>query len=144
MQQVENRENERLCTQARINWQLDGERNSKLFHASIKARRKCQAIQITEDDGQTTTDPKEIANIVEPYFSHLFSSSTYVLDERLFNCIVPTVSANVNLDLCAIPTTEEIWNVVKQINPNRDAAVIYQSHILEMQIPFDKEFSPNN
>lgn len=55
-----------------------------------------------------------------------------MLDERLFNCIVPTVSANVDLDLCAIPTTEEIWNVVKQINPNRDAWVIYQSHILEM------------
>lgn len=132
MQQVENWENECLCTQASINWQLDGERNSKLFHASIKARRKCQLIQITEDDGLTTTNPKEIANIVEPYFSHLFPFSTYVLDERLFNCIVPTVSANVNLDLCAIPTTEEIWNVVKQINPNRDAGVIYQSHILEM------------
>lgn len=57
-----------LCQKARMNWHLQGERNTRLFHKSIAKRRAHNTIRrIAVGDG-FTTKPSEIKDLFLAYF----------------------------------------------------------------------------
>lgn len=118
LQQVENWETERLSSQARLTWMRDGDKNSKFYHAVIKERRRRNITQISRPDDTVTVDPKEIGTLAEQHYKSLFQVSEYFIDEELFSDIHPTLDQAANGSFCAIPTIEEVWQTIQQLNPD--------------------------
>lgn len=116
--QVEKWESEMLCQQARMDWMKDGDRNSKLFHAVIKERRKKRIIQIQQPNGEISTSPSEIGELAQDFFSDLFSASPYHMEAKLFDGIPSYVSDWENMEFCRIPKEEEILAIIKEMNAN--------------------------
>ncbi|XP_012842530.1 PREDICTED: uncharacterized protein LOC105962752 [Erythranthe guttata] len=116
--QYEDWELELLSSKARMAWDKSGDRNTALFHATIKDRRKRALIQVTCGDGSTSTQPQEIGALAQDFFSNLFKASEYELDENLFLGVQPVVTDVVNEAFCCLPDMEEILEAVKGLNPN--------------------------
>lgn len=112
-----NSKSKRLCNQARLDSAQHGDTNSKFFHAIIKGRCQRQVIQVQRSDGQFTTDAKGIGILAEQFYGDLFSSTPYHLDESLFAQINAKVTDKENSKLCAIHSIEEVFTVIKLIDP---------------------------
>lgn len=50
-----------LCQKARVNWQLNGEKNSKFFHRIINKRRRQNAIHFIRIDNNLVDNPRLIS-----------------------------------------------------------------------------------
>ncbi|KAL9681645.1 hypothetical protein QQ045_013431 [Rhodiola kirilowii] len=61
-----------LEEKARVNWLQSGERNTSLFHVSIKARRIQNPIRLQLDDGSYTEDPDIIGTKASIHFQNQF------------------------------------------------------------------------
>lgn len=111
--QFESWENERLCTQARLDWAQHGYTNSKFFHAVSKERRHRQLIQIRQEDGQVTTNSKDIGKLAEQFYGDLFSPTPYHIEEDLFHHITESVTDQENSEFCAIPSADEVLTTIQ-------------------------------
>lgn len=57
-----------------MHWLVDGDENTKLFHASASARRKANNISFwLNDAGEHVNDHEGMCNIVKDYFTDLFA-----------------------------------------------------------------------
>lgn len=115
---IEAWENELLCNKARLDWTKEGARNTKFFHAVTRERRKKQLIQITRNDGDVTTSAKEIGELAVNFFSELFTASPYRLEASFFDNIHTGISDLDDQFFCGVPTVEEVWEAIKQMNPS--------------------------
>ena len=102
-------------------WVKEGDRNSRFFHLSTIIRKQRNCIS-------------EIQNYFLEKFSSFFSSSLPLFPENLENLIEPCVTDQENLELCKIPTREEIKKVVfgmkslKAPGPNGFPALFYKHY----------------
>ncbi|KAJ8775289.1 hypothetical protein K2173_020293 [Erythroxylum novogranatense] len=77
-------EDVRLKQQAKAFWFRHGDKNTKYFHNSIRARRKRNRItQLTDDAGTVTSDEPTICGMIHTYFSTLFQATESSPDEAL-------------------------------------------------------------
>lgn len=58
---------------ARIYWLREGDRNTTLFHASIKARRKQNKMILHREDGTSTFNSLDVRAAVVEYYRNLFN-----------------------------------------------------------------------
>uniref|UniRef100_A0A803P7K6 Reverse transcriptase domain-containing protein n=1 Tax=Cannabis sativa TaxID=3483 RepID=A0A803P7K6_CANSA len=99
-------------------WLMQGDRNSKFFHASTMVRRKRNHIWALHDkNGRRKELERDKGHILMDFFSDLFKSSNPTIPEDLEGLISPTISMEENMSLCAVPSNEEIRNKVFQMHP---------------------------
>ncbi|KAL9661984.1 hypothetical protein QQ045_026812 [Rhodiola kirilowii] len=97
-----------LEDKAKINWLVEGDRNSNLFHASIKARCTHNKLKLEMDDGSFSEEPDIIGNNAVNYFKDLFGTFPSNYEPGGVRSILPTVSEEQNISLTRIPDEEEL------------------------------------
>jgi hypothetical protein len=63
-------------TRAKVRYALDGDENTKFFHASATCRIRRNSIPFLSIDGVDTTDHQGKASILQSYYSNLLGSVT--------------------------------------------------------------------
>jgi len=106
---------------SRVNWHLNGDRNTKFFHQVTKIKNKTKVISSLRNDEEIITDPNVISNHIVNYYSNLFSTNPFLQDDLLVEEVIPSlIDENTNNLLTMIPNEDEIKAAV--FSMNRDGA----------------------
>lgn len=102
-------------------WLQEGDKNTRFFHKYASTRRKNNRIEkIMDNEGTWRESDVEIRNVIEDYFSQLFTAST--LDGKLSEReIVKRISTADNEQLLAEVTYEEVKQAVFSMHPDKAA-----------------------
>ncbi|KAL9691774.1 hypothetical protein QQ045_012200 [Rhodiola kirilowii] len=118
-----------LQTKAKMAWVLDGDRNSKLFHAAIKVRRQQARVNLDIGDGVFTNDTDTIGSSAVNFFSSLFQGYTPPPPDSVFSDIDSSISLDDNSMLCRLPAEDEIYAEIQAMNPDSQAINLQKSKI---------------
>ncbi|CAM8923331.1 unnamed protein product [Rhodiola kirilowii] len=105
-----------LEEKAKVSWYKDGDRNSSFFHASIKARRAQNKINLELEDGSIAEDGDVIGLRAAQYFENLFGDPSVPGDIQLTGLVQKVISDEDNARLTITPDLEEIQNNVFSMN----------------------------
>ncbi|XP_073051733.1 uncharacterized protein [Primulina eburnea] len=108
--------------QSRVNWLANGDRNSKYFHACASLRRMKNHISgLFTAHGDWCTEPRNISEIVEHYYSNLFTTNAPTIADRthILDCVEPKVDGDMNALICAPFTAEDIRKAVFDMHPDK-------------------------
>ncbi|KAG7586565.1 Ribonuclease H domain [Arabidopsis thaliana x Arabidopsis arenosa] len=120
LQQEYRLEEEFWRTKSRVLWMQAGDKNTRYFHAKTKQRRSHNRITALEDEaGNIKQTDKEIQNIIHSYFTNLYSSSGSDQLDMVLQHIQPRVTAQMNQQLTAPVTEEEIFKALAQMNVDK-------------------------
>lgn len=99
-------------------WLKHGDRNSKFFHLSTIVRRRRNNIsEIKLEDGSRLLERKEIENYFMEKFKDLYSFENPHVPKELARLFRKEISDQENVELCKVPTNEEIRKVVWEMHP---------------------------
>lgn len=93
---------------SRETWLLEGDRNSKYFHAMVKERKKSKYLDCLEETLKQKSDFKSVLDEGRQFYSNLLSSEGVVSDVELLSVIPSLVSEEHNSSLTSVPDDEEI------------------------------------
>jgi mannosylglycoprotein endo-beta-mannosidase len=121
---------------AKVNWHIDGDRNTSYFHRLAKIKNATKAMSTIKVGDNLVTDPNLIANHVLQYYQNLFCTNSHILqDEVLVDDVIPSViDDRLNNLLTMIHTPSEIKNAVFDLNkdgapgPDGFGAFFYQTY----------------
>lgn len=103
---------------SRDKWLNLGDRNSKFFHLSVKARRASnQLTRLKNKDGVEQRSDAAKAEVVLDYFSALFKSSNPRSYDPVFLSMAPKVSDEMNASLVKEVSKEEVREAIFSIKP---------------------------
>ncbi|XP_060200158.1 uncharacterized protein LOC132628392 [Lycium barbarum] len=118
---------------AGIQWQSEGDRNTRYFHSLVKGRRKILHLSsIQNAEGEWKEDDDQIAGAAIDFYQSQFTKEKTSQDCRLLDVIAPKVTQGKNSFLSAIPTLEEVKNVVFALSgdsacgPDGFSGIFYQ------------------
>lgn len=97
---------------------VEGDTNSKYFHASATTRKKRSAIHcLRNENGEIVSDHDGMCNIVKEYFQKLFEPSAVLKgdDTELYDNMVSTEQ---NMQLITDFTFDEFSLAVRHIHPD--------------------------
>jgi len=98
---------------ARVNWHLDGDRNTKFYHTITKIKNKTKLISSIINDNEIIFEPSQIADHIVSYYKCLFSTNSFLQDSLLVEeVILELVDNQTNMLLTKLPTSEEIKHAV--------------------------------
>ena len=98
---------------SRVNWHLNGDRNTKFFYQVTKIKNKTKVVSSLRNDEEIVTDPNIISNHIVNYYSNLFSTNSFLQDDSLVEEVIPSlIDENTNNLLTMIPTEDEIKSTV--------------------------------
>ncbi|KAL9682198.1 hypothetical protein QQ045_013991 [Rhodiola kirilowii] len=97
-----------LEEKSRIDWLRDGDRNTNLMHASIKARRIYNTVRLLLEDGSYTDDVDTIGRDAVNHFKALFGDFPNHTEISIDNLIHSSVTESDNTTLCRLLDEEEI------------------------------------
>ena len=66
-----------LCQKSRLNWQLQGERNTRFFHRAIAKRRSANSIRRLSIGSSFTTSPSVIKGLLFSHFKAFLASNPH-------------------------------------------------------------------
>lgn len=100
-------------------WLQDGDKNTRFFHNYASGRKKMNTLQrIKNDGGEWEENTKEIQDVIENYFSKLFTAKT--LDGRMSDRnMVKTVSSSDNEILLSEITPKEVKEAAFSMHPDK-------------------------
>ncbi|CAN1148757.1 Transposon TX1 uncharacterized 149 kDa protein [Linum perenne] len=118
---------------SRLQWNKDGDRNTKFFHLSTIRRRKANKIQSLKlEDGSWTFDDAQMQEVAGDHFQLLFrAGQTIPLDPKAAEFPTP-LSDSEGRTLAAVPTVEECLHTLKAMGglkaPGKDGfhPIFYQ------------------
>jgi hypothetical protein len=120
---------------AKVNWHLDGDRNTSYFHRIAKIKNTTKVISSLKNGDDIITDPTQIADHVVDYYKNLFCSNPILQDQLLVEHVIPNlVGQDVNALLTMTPSKEEIKHAVFDLNkdgapgPDGFGAHFYQTY----------------
>ncbi|KAG6469541.1 hypothetical protein ZIOFF_070470 [Zingiber officinale] len=97
---------------AAIRWMGEGERNTKFFHSTVQKKRAVSRIFRIWEEGQCLDQPERIRESGVRYFQELLTGET-VDSTAVDTDLIPTlVSTEDNLMLAALPSAEEVKQMV--------------------------------
>lgn len=140
-QELMNKEEHFWKQKAGCNWLIDGDRNTKFFHAVVMKKRKQNFItSIRGEDGQTITDMNLIQQSAVKYFSTLLTTDNIEPQAEIFQCIPQLINTEDNQMMTMIPTMEEVKQVVFSIPDTSSAGPDgYSSRFYQTCWPIIKE-----
>ncbi|KAK2445365.1 hypothetical protein QL285_016305 [Trifolium repens] len=101
----------------RLNWHLEGDRNTKNFHRLAKIKSSTKAITSLHDGELVLTDQSQIAEHVIGYYKNLFCTNVVLQEPMLAEEVIPTlVTTEVNSIMTMLPSREEIKAAVFALN----------------------------
>lgn len=102
-------------------WLLEGDSNSKYFHAYATTRKRKNFVHyLKSETGEVISDQEGMCNAVEDYFKNVFSQSGDLVEEDAdFNAEVITMAHNNRLT--AYFTMEEFSSAIKEMHPDKSA-----------------------
>lgn len=99
-------------------WLDEGDKNTKFFHASVKATRKRKRIEKLQDvNGNFQFGKASKGEIATRYLCDLFKSTNPSNFQDIFHDFTPRVSESMNNSLVKEISDEEIKDVVFAIKP---------------------------
>ncbi|XP_019101891.1 PREDICTED: uncharacterized protein LOC109133329 [Camelina sativa] len=100
-------------------WLLDGDKNTKYFHAFVKANRSKNGIsKLVDVNGNVQRSEASKGEVANSYFKSLFTSSNPGNFQSLFSDLPPRVSTLMNDGLTKLVSKEEIKEAVFSIKPS--------------------------
>lgn len=94
-------------------WLKVGDKNTKFFHASVKANRgKKRVVNLIDVNGNLQRSEASKGAVAVAYFQDIFTSSNPDSFEEMFSGFVPRVSMEMNEELCKIVSKEEVRDAV--------------------------------
>ncbi|KAG6469540.1 hypothetical protein ZIOFF_070469 [Zingiber officinale] len=97
---------------AAIRWMGEGEKNTKFFHSTVQKKRAASRLFRIWEEGQCLDQPERIRESGVRYFQELLTGET-VDSTAVDTDVIPTlVSTEDNLMLAALPSAEEVKQVV--------------------------------
>jgi hypothetical protein len=130
---------------ARINWHLEGDRNTAYFHRLAKIKNSTKLISSLRHGSQILTETSQIADHVVDYFKNIFCTNPSLQDLLLVEEVIPNlVGDNINALLTMLPSKEEIKNAIFDLNkdsapgPDGFGAYFYQTYwdIIQIEVVF--------
>ncbi|GLT56023.1 hypothetical protein SLA2020_290970 [Shorea laevis] len=101
---------------ARVNWINFGDKNTKYFHAvATKRRQNNHIFQLKDDTGRILDREDTLLDYVHSYFQQAYSSQNTPNYNMLTELIQPSISAQMNEDLCKEVSYAKIKTVVFQL-----------------------------
>ena len=95
---------------------MQGDRNTKFYHACANQRRKINMISKIRDElGITWDSPEDIQVTFVNYFSNLFSTGPIGDKESCIQPLSPRVTEEMNETLRKVFTKEEVGFALKQM-----------------------------
>lgn len=112
------REEEEFWRQkCRDKWAICGDRNTKFYHASVKANRaKKRVLKLVDDQGVSHFSESAKGEVASNYFSDLFKSTNPTDFKDLFDGFIPSVSPRMNEYLIKEVSRAEVRDAVFAIN----------------------------
>jgi hypothetical protein len=102
---------------ARLNWHLEGDRNTKFFHRIAKIKSSTKSITSLHDGEHVLTDNTQIAEHVINYYKHLFCTNTVLQESLLAEEVIPNlVTPDINSVMTMLPSSDEIKAAVFGLN----------------------------
>ncbi|KAM5549757.1 hypothetical protein ABKV19_000925 [Rosa sericea] len=102
---------------ARVRWVREGDRNSCYFHTLAKIRRARSSITSLRIGNDLVDDVNILRDHVVQHFTSAFSDDGNIDDTGLVENLIPSmVSDSENCSLLAIPSAEDVKNVVFSMN----------------------------
>ncbi|XP_060182538.1 uncharacterized protein LOC132612249 [Lycium barbarum] len=102
---------------AGMSWFQDGDKNSKLFHAYVKGRRKIlQLKRIQNSQGQWLDNEEEIAEEAVGFFQAQFHETVVPTQFDILKHVPSMISNVQNEEHVAVPTKEEVKQAVFGLN----------------------------
>ncbi|KAK6803130.1 hypothetical protein RDI58_000914 [Solanum bulbocastanum] len=115
-------ENSILKQKTQLHWFKEGDGNSKFFHALIRGRRRRLFIhKVLNEKEEWIQGDDHIAQAACDHFQNIFTGEEKLIDEVPLNCIPRMVTQEHNDKMKALPTMEELKEVVYSMNPNSAA-----------------------
>lgn len=103
-------------------WLLEGDSNSRYFHAFATSRKKKNKLtQLRDENGEVFTKHEDMCHIVKSYFTNLFDQD-FALQEQDLPCSPAMVNDLQNRKLEEDFSFEEFSEAVKQMHPDKSAS----------------------
>lgn len=104
---------------SRLNWYIQGDRNTEFFHKVAKVRSVTKQISMLRKDEYVLTNATDIENHIISYYFSLFGSDNACYDNGLIDEVIsPLLSDEDNIMFTNLPTVEEVRDVVFAMNSN--------------------------
>ncbi|WMV13665.1 hypothetical protein MTR67_007050 [Solanum verrucosum] len=111
-----------LKQKTQLQWFKDGDANTKYFHALVRGRRRRLFLhKICTENDVWIQGEKQLAQAACDYYQQMFTGHTERIDERVLQLIPTSVTLEQNELLQALPSIEELRQVVFAMNPNSTA-----------------------
>ncbi|XP_015165490.1 uncharacterized protein [Solanum tuberosum] len=108
-----------LKQKTQLQWFKDGDTNSKYFHAIMRGRRRKLFIhKVCIGNEEWVEGYENIAKAACDHFKNIFTGTEQPINEDILQHIPRMVTLEQNTTLQAIPTSEELQQVVFSMNPN--------------------------
>ncbi|KAL9669177.1 hypothetical protein QQ045_006720 [Rhodiola kirilowii] len=107
-----------LADKAKAQWVADGDRNTTLFHALIKARRAKNRAHLEMADGSFTENHTVIGKLALDHFKDILGSYSVCPPLDAFDDVLPSINDLDNDKLTSIPDEDEVHQAVKSLNPS--------------------------
>ncbi|XP_019435172.1 PREDICTED: uncharacterized protein LOC109341683 [Lupinus angustifolius] len=102
---------------SRINWHMNGDRNTNFFHKIIKIRQVSKSMTVLKDGERIISNQDELATHTLDYFTTLFATPNELNPNLLIQNVIPhMVLHKENTDLISLPSDEEIRSTVFSLN----------------------------
>lgn len=111
-----------LKQKTQLQWFKEGDTNSKYFHALIRGRRRRLFIhKISNEHGEWIQGEENIANAACAHFKDILAAESQTVNEAALDCIPTMITDAQNQVLSAMPSIDELKQVVFSMNPNSAA-----------------------
>jgi mannosylglycoprotein endo-beta-mannosidase len=101
----------------RLNWHLEGDRNTKYFHRLAKIKTSTKQIHSLQDGETVITDQDLISEHIVNFYKNLFCYNSVLQDSLLAEEVIPSlVTDEINALMTVLPSHSEIKSAVFDLN----------------------------
>lgn len=119
---------------ARVNWLVNGDKNTTFFHDCASTwRSKTKILGLEDEQGHWVTNEEDLLAIASSYFTELFLASTVRDASQIYDNIQRRISPAMNEELLSPFCAEEVCSAIKSMAPLKsssidDFSVFYQKY----------------